>query len=219
MDERSGRLLDAGVEPTLISSPVGLTYREATRLLDSPDGDGLDRRGKAARGMLKVLERILTPWSDRRAEADKDGAGSRRKRMEAEEIIAEAGEGSSFQWTRAHLLVDSALDLYGASASALLRREGVPVPFAPGRGNSDKSGARAATAPLQRYVAQRQVVSSLCGGGGGGGGGRLLPPPMTREECAEVGRAAAIRSEDCIAALLRGRRCRRSTAPPVASSF
>mmetsp|Transcript_29854 Transcript_29854/g.44131 ORF Transcript_29854/g.44131 Transcript_29854/m.44131 type:complete len:120 (-) Transcript_29854:479-838(-) len=36
LDERTGQILDAGVERTLIGSPAALTYSKATHLLEQP---------------------------------------------------------------------------------------------------------------------------------------------------------------------------------------
>lgn len=72
----------------------------------------------------------------------------------------------------------SALDLYGQTVAALLRRAKAPIPMSSGSGVS--RGGRLGTAPLRRFidgVAQRQALSVLCEYGG---------RPMTKDECIEA---------------------------------
>lgn len=91
--------------------------------------------------------------------------------------------GKSFQRTRGHRIVDSALDLYAFGLGGLLKKKNASIPRASGSG-ADRGG-RLGTAPLRRYidgVAQRQALSVLCDGFGG--------PAMTREECSQANRIA-----------------------------
>jgi hypothetical protein len=69
IDERDGRLLEAGLERTIISSPRALSFAEATSLLD---GGNTCYSGKSiisnARAVLTVAERNLSLWSQRHKE-------------------------------------------------------------------------------------------------------------------------------------------------------
>lgn len=194
IDEKSGELLDAGLERSITSAPFGFTYAGATALLEgdvtSAELSGDDRKAKS---ILALVERNLSLWSDQQRQTSK-AAAKRHERMAAKEIISQAtsllgndGRGRSFQFSRGHQIVDSALDLYGYALTALLRRAKAPIPSAPGRG-TDRRG-RLGTAPLRRYVdaiAQRQALSVLCDYGG---------PPLTKKECNVVYQAAAKASD------------------------
>lgn len=201
IDERTGRLIDAGLERTIISAPVPFTFKSASELLqsDSKRDYGFDLNDplvKKSKSLIAIAERNLSLWS-KYHKSKNDVARKREERMKAKEMISKQMtttiKGSNnknkggFQRTRGHLIVDSALDLYAFGLSTLLKRQKANIPRASG-GGSENRGGRLGTAPLRRYIdgmAQRQAVSVLCDGYGG--------RPMTREECTQankiVGRA------------------------------
>lgn len=190
IDEQSGKVIDAGVERTLVSRPLALSFRDATDLLDGSmqEHDREDVMAKA-RAIITVAERNIQRWSDYRRTTS-DNALAREERMAAYEEISKQVNGkrgidpnddgsSGFQRSRGHRLVDSAMDLYGYSINGLMRRSLAPLPRVAGT----RSG-RVATGPLRRYVdaaAQRQALAVLCDYGG---------HPLTKQECIEVGRRA-----------------------------
>jgi RNB domain len=180
IDERTGKIMDAGVERTLISKPKALSFAEATTLLET--NPQLDSRHPlmAARSILAVVDRILTLWSVQQTQ-DNANSKKREERLVVRELVAKEqyqGNGrddgsNGFQRSRGHRLVDVALDMHGFALRGLLRRSKAPVPMASGV----KDGGRVGTAPLRRFVdgmAQRQAVSVLCNFGG---------PPLTSEDC------------------------------------
>jgi hypothetical protein len=207
IDERNGKLLDAGVERSIISSPLALSFRSATALLeDDPSNNntssGQDPALAKAQALLKVVDRNLQLWREYHNQRNK-GSQDKERRMQVKEMIANemnhphlqqgsssggrgSGSGSvprddgrdGFQRSRGHRLVGNSLELYGYAVGGLLRQAGAPFPRASG-----DASMGIATAPLRRYVdgmAQRQAVSVLCGYG----------LPMTLDECVQAGRAA-----------------------------
>jgi hypothetical protein len=62
IDERDGRLLEAGLERTIISSPRMLSFADATVLLD---GDASPGSMSNTRGILSVAKRNLSLWGQR----------------------------------------------------------------------------------------------------------------------------------------------------------
>jgi hypothetical protein len=190
IDERNGRLIDAGIERTLISVPISLSFSGASSLL----GDNLDAPElKQAKAILAVAERNLNLWSAHRQEKS-EAARKREDRLSAREMVAQEQGGrnrwddgrNGFQRTRGHRTVDAALDLYGYAVTFLLRRARAPVPRSSGSGAS--RGGRVGTAPLRRYIdgiAQRQALAVLCGYGG---------DSLTKSECM----AASTRATEAI---------------------
>ena len=179
IDERNGKLLDVGLERTLISSPLALSFAEATSLLD---GDLGASELKQAKAVLAVAERNLNLWSEQFRQRN-EAAQKREDRLSAREMVAREHNGKvvrddgrhGFQRTRGHRVVDAALDLHGYAVSGLLRRAKAPVPRA--SGSSAARGGRVGTAPLRRFIdgiAQQQALAVLCGYGG---------PPLTKQEC------------------------------------
>ena len=190
IDEKSGELLDAGLERSIISAPVGFTYASATALLERGlRTTELSEEVQKTRSILALVERNLLLWSEHQRQTTK-AAAKRHERIAAKEIISQAtnslgdnGRERRFEYSRGHRIVDLALDLYGYALAGLLRRAKAPIPSAPGRG-ADRRG-RLGTSPLRRYVdaiAQRQALSVLCNFGG---------PPLTRRECNVVYRTTA----------------------------
>ena len=188
IDERNGKLLDAGVERTLISETIALSYASASSLLDGSYETNDDALIKA-RAILRVVERNVGLWSEHHR-SQNEKAQAREKRLAAKEKIGKLSYGSNsrddgtggFQRTRGHRLVDNCLGLYAYAAGGLLRRAKAPIPRV--AGNGPERQGRIATAPLRRYVdgvAQRQLLAVLCNYGG---------PPMTKDQCIEAGKAA-----------------------------
>lgn len=185
IDDNSGQLVDAGVERAIISAPVPLTFASASSLLETDTSQASPDLQKA-QSILAVAERNLLLWSEHQY-ANSKAAAKRLKRMTAKAIVSEAtrsgDQGNQFRYSRAHKIVDSALDLYGHALRDLLRAVNAPVPSAPGAGADRR--ARLGTAPLRRYVdavAQRQALSVLCNYGG---------PPLSRKACKLATQAAA----------------------------
>ena len=183
IDERDGKLLDAGLERSIISAPVALTFESASNLLNG-DIEIKTNLLKQVKAMLTIAERNLAKWKENRLQTDK-AATEREKRLQIKEMVAKEiisdddmrddGSKGSFQRTRGHRMVDNSLDLYGNTLTYLLSKSRAPIPRA--SGSSAGRDGRVATAPLRRYIdgiAQRQALSILCSYGG---------PPMTRQEC------------------------------------
>ncbi len=196
IDERNGRLLEAGLERTIISSPRSMSFADATSLLDGDAGSGSTANAKA---ILSVVERNLSLWSQRHNQRNQ-AAQKREQRLSNREFISnelnaasrtrarDDGVGHSFQRSRGHRVVDSSLDLYAFAVETLINRAKQPIPRASGSG-TDRRG-RLGTAPLRRYIdgiAQRHALSVLCGYG----------KPLTLEECREASKIAA-RASDSI---------------------
>jgi hypothetical protein len=193
IDERDGKLLDAGIERTIISSPVALSFKEATQLLEFKQED-VPQGLSDAKAVISVAERNLSLWSNRHKQLN-TAAQQRERRLATRELIAAAtNEPSSrddgvrgFQRSRGHRLVDAALDIYAFAVSILMKQAGQPIPRAAGSGVD--RGGRLGTAPLRRYIdglAQRQVLSALCKYG----------IPLSLEECKIAGKAATEASND-----------------------
>jgi hypothetical protein len=194
VDERSGKVLDAGVERTLISRPVGLSFQTATTLLNgkwpsTPSSDGkIDPMASQIKAMLGVANRNIQKWNEYRISTSKR-AQAREKRISAYETMSHNVHGSSnirrddgkdgFRRTLGHLLVDASMDLYGYGLAMLVRKAGGSLPSIIGARD-----ARIGTGPLRRYIdgmAQRQVLSILCDYGG---------PPLSRQECFDISKQA-----------------------------
>jgi len=187
IDEVTGKILDSGMERTLISSPIAMTFQSATDLLeDDTSTRGGGDLGKA-RTMLRLIERQILAWKDlEHRQNSSNNSDSRDARLATREEIdalifgneSDGDDGrNGFKRTRGHRLVDGCLDLQGYALTGLVRRANYFLPFIAG---AQRDG-RVATAPLRRYidgVAQRQALSVLCGYGG---------TPYSREECTEIG--------------------------------
>jgi len=189
IDERDGKLLEAGLERTIIASPTALSFAEATSLLDCDSSDKSN-----AKAVLSVAHRNLSRWSRRHANLN-EAARKREERLSQKELISKAtgrdgrddGVGGSFQRSRGHRLVDSSLDLYAFALGTLMRRANQPIPRAPG--SMENRGGRLGTAPLRRYIdgmAQRQAIAVLCD---------YDCKPLTKEECRQAARLASKANE------------------------
>ena len=194
IDERDGKLLEAGLERTLISSPVAMSFNDATKLLETTF-ENVPKELSNTKAILSAAEKNLSLWSARHKQVNK-AAEQREKRLKTREMIAVAtngssnrddGAGGSFQRSRGHRLVDSALDLYAFAVGTLMKRANQPIPRAAGSG-ADRGG-RLGTAPLRRYIdglAQRQALSALCNYG----------IPLTPNECKTAAKAATEASNE-----------------------
>jgi len=190
IDEKTGKIIDAGLERTIIRKPLALAFEEATQVFTS-DEDVLSASAKQSKPLLIIIDKILSRWKGSRLQSN-EAARKREKRLQTREMVAKEmqlaksmrddGAGGSFQRSRGHKIVDNALDLHGSTLSSLLVKVKAPIPRASGSGMD--RGGRLGTAPLRRYidgVAQRQALSVLCNYGG---------PPMTREECSDANEIA-----------------------------
>jgi RNB domain len=170
MDERNGAVLDFGIERTLISSPIPLSFAEATSLLEGNRGN--DSITDHVQALLMVAERHLQVWEGRRLQKDV-AARQRERRLSKREtsskpihrsVLGVRDDGvDGFRRSRGHRLVDSALLLYSNLAIKLLCEQNAPYPRAIGADAS--RGGRVGTAPLRRYIdgqTQRQMLAVLC---------------------------------------------------------
>ena len=176
IDERNGKVIDAGLERTLISTPLALTYESASMCLEQRDTLEKHHPLSKPSAILALAERNLQLWSNQYKQSS-EAARKRDDRLSAKEITSQSRQ-QVFLRSRGHRLVDMGLDLYGVTISQLLRDKKAPIPRASGSG-SDRMG-RVASAPLRRYVdgmAQRQALSVLCNYGG---------PTLTVDECQHV---------------------------------
>jgi RNB domain len=141
IDERSGYVLDSGVERAMIPAVQTMTYAEATDVL----------KGKKENQALMIMARILEVWYLQR---------SRHKGIPERPDYVDYSLN-----TEGHKIVDRALDLYSSEAIRMLRRR--PIPTAPGA--EPWRGGRLGTGVLRRYVdgqTQRQLLAILCRYGG-----------------------------------------------------
>lgn len=191
VDDQSGKVLDAGLERTLISRPVALSFQAATSLLEgrtpaSTNDDMEDPMTLKMRAILKVVEQHVHKWSDYRHSTSRF-AKKKEDRRSSYEKMSKHAYGSSlrddgrdgFQRTRGHLLVDKSMDLYSYTLNNLVKQSGGSLPQVIGA-----SDGRVGTGPLRRYidgVVQRQALSVLCGFGG---------EPLSRQQCVAIGRQA-----------------------------
>jgi len=199
IDERDGKLLEAGLERTIISSPTAFSFAGATSLLET-NTEEVPKAMSNAKAILSVAERNILLWNQRHQQRNQ-AAQRREKRLSNKELVSKElnaasrtkvrddGVGNSFQRSRGHRVVDSSLDLYAFAIGTLIKRAKQPIPRAAGSG-ADRGG-RLATAPLRRYIdglAQRQALSVLCSYG----------KPLTLDECREATKLAS-RASDNIA--------------------
>lgn len=175
IDERDGNIIDSGLERTVVRRPREFSYFEATSLMEKAPSNN-ESSDSDLRALLLVIERNLSRWSGRNLQLN-ESARRREVRMTSREQQPIESGREKFLRTRAHVLVDAGLDLYGSTLYGLLRKAGVAVPMAAGAGLS--RGGRVATAPLRRFIdgeTQRQALAALCNYG------RVLSP----EECQRV---------------------------------
>eukprot|EP00977_Amphora_coffeiformis_P012273 scaffold3034_cov173-Amphora_coffeaeformis.AAC.9 len=201
IDERDGRLLDAGFERSVVAPPTRASYSEASKLMATKRVE-LSKDLSRTRSILLLVERNLKLWKDRRVR-ESEAANKREKRLESRAsdrfdtmMDHDPEDGSSgFRRTRGHQLVDTCLDMYSFAGRRLLQKAQVPIPMAAGAEVS--KGARLATAPLRRYIdgqSQRQLLAVTCNFGN----------PMSLAECREAG-SRANRARNAIANVRAGR--------------
>jgi hypothetical protein len=191
IDENTGKIIDSGLERTLIQQPIALSFEEATDLLNSFD-DSHSTRARQIQMLLRVIEKSVTKWKNTQLRSNV-AAQQREKRLNVKEMIAKQtisidssrddGAKGSFQRTRGHKLVDYTLDLYGTTLSFIMKKANAPIPRVSGSGEEERGG-RVGSAPLRRYIdgmIQRQALSVLCNYG---------DPPMTKSECLAVNKIA-----------------------------
>ena len=177
LDERNGKVVDAGIERTIVSTPKRLSYEQATELMERTSVDGDLRKYQA---LLLVAERIVGAWQTRRRE-NSDTAKDRDRRLESRTRSKASDVDDSFERSRGHRLVDDCLTLYSWSTSRIIKKAGAPVPFVPGA--EAARGGRTATGPLRRYIdgqSQRQALAVACDFGS----------PMSKADCAAVAKIA-----------------------------
>ena len=192
IDENTGKLLDTGIERSVISQPIALSYGDATALMEGKVDTSQDPTLKKSQQILGVAERILRIWGQNRLRKS-DAAQRREERLALKEFVSKqqstqrkrngrSDNGSDgFERSRGHRLVDAALDLYSYTISGLLKRAKAPIPYQAGTGG--ERGTRVASAPLRRYVdgmAQRQALSILCNYG----------KPLSKQKCVRIGQEA-----------------------------
>jgi hypothetical protein len=186
IDERSGRLLDAGFERSIVSPPLQLSYSDASRLIEGKPSD-LSKDSSRARSILLVAERNLNMWKERRVQESanarkREGRQASKAAGDYAALVDDVDDGSAgFRRSRSHRIVDSCLDIYSFAGARLLRRKQAPLPVA--RGADVSRGGRLATAPLRRYIdgqAQRQILAVLCSFG----------DPLSLEDCRKAGKVA-----------------------------
>lgn len=189
LDNKTGRVLDAGLERTLVKNTIALSFEEATQILDFPSSENLSTSQSQMKMLLSLLEQYLQTWKEYRLQ-NNTAAQNRERKLQAKELVSRAtgansrddGARGSFQLSRGHRVVDNALDLHGVVLGQLLKKEKAPIPRV--SGNNENSGGRLGSGPLRRFIdgmIQRQALAVLCGYGG---------KPMTWNECSEVNKAA-----------------------------
>lgn len=213
----SGNVIDCGIERTLIQRTTALSFEEATALLESTE-DSLSTQLQQVKLLLTILENILIKWKDTLL-LKNVAAQNRERRLNTRLVVSKEtfgddlsrddGADGSFVRTRAHKVVDYALDLYGNALASMMKKSNAPFPRISGSGSAERGG-RVGTAPLRRYVdgiVQRQAVSVLCNYG---------DPPLSKEECVRIGRVAT----DAINRISNSRSMKnRSKALPHSGNF
>lgn len=176
IDENSGKILDCGVERTIVAKPTVYTYEQASSVLSQSSGQD------ELYPLLAVLFRILAKWKSRHLQQS-EGARKRFARLEGNDRIAR---------DPSHVLVDNALDLYSYVAYGSVLKAKAPVPRSIGASPTSRGG-RFATGPLRRAIdgqAQRQLAAVCLSFGN----------RMTLDECKSIS-MRAVESTNAIAAV------------------
>jgi len=180
INERTGKIMDAGVERTLISAPLAFSYESLSPLLETKKNN-VEKNSPlyGAQALILVASRLISKWNSNRLLTD-ERAIKRDEQLRVRELVSQQttasqnkANGGSFQRTKAHRLVDNTLDLYGHALSLLLKRSKAPFPYVSG-------SVRLGTAPLRRYIdgmTQRQSLAVLC---------QSDLPQLTRSECVKA---------------------------------
>jgi len=212
IDEATGSILDMGMERTIISRPLALSFEHATNLLDA----SAEQQQKfppllaKARSLLTVVEKTIQIWEDARLQ-DSEVARGREERLQAKEFVSKQvyankqqqydtgggggrgngrnkrrddGADGSFQRTRGHLLVDSTMVLYESAFRMMRAKQKVMIPIQFSGQHKDGGGTRSASAPLRTYIHGLAQQQGLAVLCKYGG------RPLSNEECKEVGRRA-----------------------------
>eukprot|EP00957_Ditylum_brightwellii_P097574 7431290-Ditylum_brightwellii.AAC.1 len=91
IDERNGKLLDAGLERTVISTPLALTFHSASTLLEENNKvaspSPLSPQEQKAKAILSVAERNLLLWSNYHRQTN-EAARKREERLSVKEFIS-----------------------------------------------------------------------------------------------------------------------------------
>ena len=179
IDERDGRLLEAGLERTIISSSRALLFAEATLLIN---GDNTCYSGKSVISELIPMEPTSQGTQPSCAEARTASIQQRTNFERTEYCIAtNQGEGC-WRWTFVSTVAWSSDGRFvirpvWLRCRNIKTRTKQPIPCAAGSGTNRRGRIR--TAPLRRYIdglAQRQALSALCG----------YCVPLTVDECQEA---------------------------------
>jgi len=180
IDEATGSILDMGMERTIISRPLALSFEHATNLLDA----SAEQQQKfppllaKARSLLTVVEKTIQIWEDARLQ-ESEGARGCKERLQAREFVSKQvyankqqqydtgggggrgngrnkrrddGADGSFQRTRGHLLVDSTMVLYESAFRMMRAKQKVMIPIQFSGQHKDGAGTRLASAPLRTYI-------------------------------------------------------------------
>ena len=150
-----------------------LTYEEANDLLSQETAETAEP--SKTKATLDTIARLLEIWQTQRIVKS---AVSRRRE---EKLQSRDRSRTTFARSQAHRVVDSSLDLFSYVATKLMREKRAPVCRMPGSGAG--RGGRLATAPLRRFIdgmAQKQIISVLCGEDGG------KTKRMTSDECRAI---------------------------------
>jgi hypothetical protein len=225
IDERNGQLLDCGIERTIISSPMKLSFKKATDLLDGNAGE-LDQSDSVmnpinqAQAILMVVERNLKLWEmyDRQKNIvaqkrevrlmKREQTTEQKHTLQEQSILPKYDTNQKalrddgvdgFRRTRGHRLIDTSLNLYSMIAIQLLEQANAPIPYVIGAHYKDRGG-RFGTAPLRRYMdgqIQRQILAILFKYG----------QAMTKSDCKDVSNIAnnANNAIDNIRSLRKGK--------------
>ena len=61
IDETTGKIIDAGLERTIIQMPLAMTFEEATKLLKSKE-NYLPKGTQQVKQMLAIIDKIISKW-------------------------------------------------------------------------------------------------------------------------------------------------------------
>jgi cytoskeletal protein RodZ len=155
IDETNGRLLDMGMERSIISRPLALTFEHATKILDMPEEQqkNLPPLLAKARALLTAVETNIRIWEDARIKND-DSHRAREEKLRAKEFVSKQvysnrqydnnnnrgggrgknkkrddGRDGSFNRSRGHNLVDSTLVLYENAFRMMRSKKHVMIPI------------------------------------------------------------------------------------------
>ena len=156
IDETNGRLLDMGMERSIISRPLALTFEHATKILDMPEEQqkNLPPLLAKSKALLTAVEKNIRIWEDARI-ANDDSTRAREEKLRAKEFVSKQvfsnrqydnnnnnnrggrgknkkrddGRDGSFNRSRGHNLVDSTLVLYENAFRMMRSKRHVMIPI------------------------------------------------------------------------------------------